>query len=89
MPNIDLSAAALIARRTIAEKATNDPNTVIAYIDEILVLRERVEQLEKEAEWLASQISLCPYANDCEREADCEDNCARTIEYWRGLARMS
>lgn len=36
-----------------AHIAANDPPTVIADIDEILRLREEMERLEKEADWLA------------------------------------
>lgn len=47
------------------------------------------ERLRKEADWLAAQITLCPYAGDCEFEDSCESNCARTVDYWRDLARKS
>lgn len=39
-----------------AHIATNSPPTVMADIDEILRLREQVERLEKEADWLAHAL---------------------------------
>ena len=37
--------------------AANSPDVVMADIDEILRLRAKVERLEKEADWLAEQLS--------------------------------
>lgn len=40
-----------------AHIAANDPTTIMADIDEILRLREEMERLEKEANWLARAAS--------------------------------
>lgn len=43
--------------RDAAFIASNPPETVMAYIDEILRLREHLARLEKEADWLAIELA--------------------------------
>ncbi|WP_287701493.1 hypothetical protein [Desulfovibrio sp.] len=52
----------------------NDPEMVIATIDELLRLRAECARLEREAEWLANQASLLDHD---------------TIEHWRDAARQA
>lgn len=62
------SNESLIARREELIKAatSNNPETVIADINEILRLRAENERLEKEAEWLAARChEFCDYNNYC------------------------
>ena len=60
-----------------AHIAANAPSTVIADIDEILRLREKVERLEKEADWLAR---ICA-------EQMLEGVDEASVQWWREKAR--
>lgn len=79
-----------------AHIAANDPPTVIADIDEILRLREEMERLEKEADWLAEYCWKKPeaeyhplremrggfYCGTCPHDHDCR-------KCWREAARKA
>lgn len=79
-----------------AHIAANDPPTVIADIDEILRLREEMERLEKEADWLAEYCWKKPeaeyhpvremrggfYCGACPHDHDCR-------KCWREAARKA
>lgn len=115
--DIDLSTKSLLAQRTLAEKAkyvleqiarlqyreANPPKVVIAYIDEIIHLRAKVESLNREADWLADHCrEFCEsygYCGECPMfsgwlKRDHED-CGETVGYrgdkhtanWREAAR--
>lgn len=73
---------------------SNDPNTVIATIDELLRLREENERLEKEADWLAERLAkYC--VDDAEKECPLIDVCPEgscptiTTSSWREVARRA
>ncbi len=79
-----------------AHIAVSDPATVMADIDEILRLREQVERLEKEADWLAEYCWKKPeaeyhplremrggfYCGACPYDYDCR-------KCWREAARKA
>lgn len=79
-----------------AHIAVSDPATVMADIDEILRLREQVERLEKEADWLAEYCWKKPeaeyhplremrggfYCGTCPHDHDCR-------KCWREAARKA
>ena len=73
---------------------SNDPNTVIATIDELLRLREDNERLEKEADWLAERLAkYC--VDDAEKECPLIDVCPEgscptiTTSSWREVAHRA
>ena len=85
-----------ISGRNAAHIAANSPDVVMADIDEILRLREQVERLEKEADWLAENCWKKPeveyhplremrggfYCDACPYDYDCR-------KCWRAAARKA
>ncbi len=85
-----------ISGRNAAHIAANSPDVVMADIDEILRLREQVERLEKEADWLAEYCWKKPeaeyhplremrggfYCGACPHDHDCR-------KCWREAARKA
>lgn len=85
--------------------SANDPQTVMALIDEIIRLRAKVERLEREADWLAENsmgVVSCPYltfqwdtadkADWCSYDDSVEDGalCSGNFrECWRKMARTA
>lgn len=71
--------------------AANDPDTVIATIDELLRLRAECARLEREANWLAFVLANACCGVPLSEYIDMDINCMSppAPEHWRDTARKS